>query len=243
MKKVIALGIGAFLLFALVTLPAATVLSFYHPPGVTLAGVSGTIWKGRAQAVRSGNMHVGSVEWNLNVLALFTGKLGADVKVTRSDGFAEGSIAVSGARVTMHKLNASLPLSALPPHIVQGGWTGTATLRLPQLTLENSWPVALTGTIEIANLVGPANRPAALGSYKVVFPESAAADGLQGALSDTGGPLAVNGTIDLKKDRSYLVSGLIATRPDAPSDMARTLEILGEPDAQGRRQFSIEGSM
>jgi hypothetical protein len=53
----------------------------------------------------------------------------------------------------------------------------------------------------------------------------------------------VNGTIDLKKDRSYLVSGLIATRPDAPGDMARTLEILGEPDAQGRRQFSIEGSM
>src|SRR5262245_54092497 len=134
MKKVIALGIGAFLLFALVTLPAATVLSFYHPPGVTLSGVSGTIWKGRAQAVRSGNLHVGSVEWDLNVLALFTGKLGADGKVTRSDGFAEGAIAVSGARVTMQKLNASLPLSALPPHIVQGGWTGMATLRPPQLT-------------------------------------------------------------------------------------------------------------
>ena len=246
MKKVwplLALGIGAFALFALVTLPAATVLSFFHPPGVTLSGVSGTIWKGRAQAVRSGNLHVGSVEWDLSILPLLTGKLGADVKITRSDGFAEGSIAVSGARVTVRGLNASLPLSALPPNIVRGGWTGTATLRLPQLALENAWPVALTGTIEIANLVGPANRPAALGGYKVVFPEGAAADGLQGALSDTGGPLAVNGTIDLRKDRSYLVNGLIATRPDAPSDMARTLEILGAPDAQGRRQFSIEGSL
>ena len=136
MKKVwplLALGIGAFALFALVTLPAATVLSFFHPPGVTLSGVSGTIWKGRAQAVRSGNLHVGSVEWDLNILPLFTGKLGADVKITRSDGFAEGSIAVSGARVTVRGLNASLPLGALPPNIVRGGWTGTATLRLPQL--------------------------------------------------------------------------------------------------------------
>jgi hypothetical protein len=53
----------------------------------------------------------------------------------------------------------------------------------------------------------------------------------------------VNGTVQLKKDRSYLVSGLIATRPDAPRDMVRTLEILGEPDEQGRRQFSIEGTM
>lgn len=246
MKKVwllIALGVGAFLLFALVTLPAATVLRYVHPSGVTLSGVSGTIWKGRAQAVRSGNLHVGSVEWDLDILTLLTGKLGADVKVTRSDGFAQASIAVSGARVTMRSVNASLPLSALPPNVVRGGWTGTATLRLPQLALENSWPVALTGTIEVAALVGPANRPAPLGGYKVVFPEGAAADGLKGALSDTGGPLAVNGTIDIRKDRSYLVTGLVATRPGAPSDMSRTLEILGEPDAQGRRQFTIEGSM
>jgi general secretion pathway protein N len=247
MKKawpLVALGIGAFVLFALITLPAATVLSYFHPPGVTLSGVSGTIWKGRAQAVRSGNLHVGSVEWDLSILALFTGKLGADVKITRSDGFAQASIAVSGARVTMRGVNASLPLSSLPPNLVRGGWTGTATLRLPQLALENAWPVALTGTIEIVDLVGPADRPATLGGYKVVFPETAAADGLKGALSDTGGgPLAVNGTVDIKKDRSYLVSGLIATRPGAPSDMSRTLEILGEPDAQGRRQFTIEGSM
>lgn len=247
MKKVwplIALGIGAFLLLALVTLPAATVLSYFHPPGVALSGVSGTIWKGRAEAVRSSNTHVGSVEWNLSILALFTGKLGADVKVTRSDGFAQASIAVSGARITLREFNASLPLSALPPNVVRGGWTGTARLRLAELAIENAWPVAATGTIEVAELVGPANRPAPLGSYKVVFPEGAAtAEGLKGALSDTGGPLAVNGSVDIKKDRSYLVTGLIATRPSAPSDMSRTLEILGEPDAQGRRQFSIEGTM
>src|SRR4030095_1739814 len=166
MKKVwplVALGIAAFLLFALVTLPAATVLSYFHPPGVTLSGVSGTIWNGRAQAVRSGTTHVGSVEWDLDILALFTGKLGADVKVTRTDGFAQGSIALSAARVTLRGLNASLPLSALPPNLLRGGWTGTARLQLTQLALENAWPVAATGTIEVADLVGPATRPAALG--------------------------------------------------------------------------------
>jgi general secretion pathway protein N len=239
----VALGIGAFLLFALVTLPASAVLSFFHVSGVTLSGVSGTIWKGRAQAVRAGNLHVGSVEWELNVLALLTGKLGADVKVTRSDGFAQGSIAVSGARVTMRGFNASLPLSALPSNMVRG-WTGTATVKLTQLALENAWPVAATGTIVVADLVGPADRPAPMGGYKVVFPEGAAADGLKGTLSDIGGgPLAVNGTIDIKKDRSYLVNGFVATRPGAPSDMARQLEILGAPDAQGRREFGFEGSM
>jgi general secretion pathway protein N len=240
----VALGIGAFLLFALVTLPARVVLSLFDPPGVSVSGVSGTIWNGRAQAVRAGNTHVGSVEWKLNILTLFTGKLGADVKVTRSDGFAQASVAMSGSRVALRGLNASLPLSALPQNVVRGSWTGAATLRFDQLALENSWPVAANGTIEVANLVGPANRPADLGGYKVVFADGAATEeGLRGALSDTGGPFAVNGTIDLKKDRSYLLQGLIATRPNAPKDMARTLEILGAPDAQGRRQFSIEGTM
>jgi general secretion pathway protein N len=249
MKKLwplLALGIGAFLLLALFTLPAKAVLSFFQPQGVTIGGVSGTLWNGRAQAVRSGALHVGSVEWKLDILRLFTGKLGADVKVTRTDGFAQGSIAAApGGRITLRGFNASLPVSALPPNVVRGGWTGTLNLKLSQLALEDSWPVAATGTVEVTDLVGPANRPAALGNYKVVFPAEGGgtADALTGTLTDSGGPLAVNGTVQLNKNQSYLVSGLIATRPGAPSDMTRTLEILGEPDTEGRRQFAIEGSM
>ena len=247
MKKpwpLLALGIGAFLILALLTLPASVVLSFVHPADVTLSGISGTIWKGRAQAVRSGTVHLGSVDWGINLLALFRGRLGADVKVARTDGFAQGSIAASASGITLRKFNASLPVSALPPSVVRGGWTGTLNLKLAELVLANAWPVTLSGTIEVTDLVGPANRPAALGNYKVVFPEGAAkGDTLTGTLTDAGGPLAVNGTVQLNKNRSYLVTGMIATRPDAPSDMARTLEILGEPDAQGRRQFTIEGTM
>jgi general secretion pathway protein N len=240
----LALGIGAFLILALVTLPASVVLSFVHPADVTLSGISGTIWKGRAQAVRSGTMHLGSVDWGLDILSLFTGKLGADVKVARTDGFAQGSVAAGAGGITLRRFSASLPVSALPPNVVRGGWTGTLNLKLDELVLADGWPAALNGTIEVTDLVGPANRPAALGSYKVAFPEAAAgADALTGTLTDTGGPLAVNGTVQLNKNRSYLISGMIATRPNAPSDMTRTLEILGEPDAQGRRQFTIEGSM
>jgi general secretion pathway protein N len=249
MKKVwplVALGIGAFLLLALVTLPARVVLSYFHPPGVTLTGVSGSIWSGRAQAVRSGAMHIGSVEWKLALVPLFTGKLGADVKVTRTDGFIQASVAASPAgTVTLRDLDAQLPLGALPSNVAPGGWTGALRLKLAQLTLANGWPVAASGTVDVADLVGPANRPAALGSYKVVFPAEGAASGdsFSGALSDTGGPLAVNGTVQLSRNRSYLVNGMIATRPGAPSDMTRTLEILGPPDDQGRREFTLEGTM
>ena len=247
MKKLwplLALGIGAFLVLALVTLPASAVLSFFHPPGVTLTGVSGTIWKGRAQAVRSGAVHLGSVDWDLDILSLFTGKLGANVKVTRDGRLCTGTpCRCTGSRITLRGFNASLPVSALPPNVVRGGWTGTLNLKLGELALDNSWPVAATGTIEITDLVGPANRPAALGSYKVVFPAEGAAggDALTGALTDNGGPLAVNGTVQLKKDRSYLVSGLIATRPGrarrhgAHAGDPRRARRRGPPSVQHRR--------
>ncbi|MGH8188772.1 MAG: type II secretion system protein N, partial [Steroidobacteraceae bacterium] len=63
MKRVwplVALGIGAFIVFALVTLPADVVLSRAASPAVSFSGVSGTLWNGRAQALRVGGMHAGS---------------------------------------------------------------------------------------------------------------------------------------------------------------------------------------
>ena len=167
MKKpwpLLALGIGTFLILALITLPASVALSFAHPAGVTFSGVSGTIWKGRVEAVRSGATHVGSIDWDLHILSLFARRLGADVKIKRTDGFAQGSLtAAPGGRLTLRKFSASLPVSALPPNIVRGGWTGALNIQLSELVLYNAWPVALNGTVVVADLVGPANRPAALG--------------------------------------------------------------------------------
>ena len=48
-----------------------------------------------------------------------------------------------------------------------------ANVRLAEVVLENGLPVAVTGTIDLMNLVGPANRPASLGSYRATFPSVA----------------------------------------------------------------------
>jgi hypothetical protein len=65
---------------------------------------------------------------------------------------------------------------------------------------------------------------------------------LAGALTDMGGLLQITGTLQLKADRSYLVEGLVATRPETPRDVADSLQFLGTPDAQGRRSFSLAGT-
>jgi general secretion pathway protein N len=250
MKRVwplVALGVGAYLVFAVITLPASLATARLAPMGVNTAGVEGTVWKGRAQVVQVANSNLGSVSWNLHVLALFTARLQADVQLTRVDGFARGVVTASASgNVRLRDVTASLPLSALPAGGLPRGWMATLNLKLADLAVEKGWPTVVEGTVEVVDLVGPPRRPANIGSYKLTFPAAASAksaEGLVGALQDTGGPLQITGTLLLKPDRSYLLNTLIATRPTAPREVVDALQILGPPDSQGRRPFSSDGTL
>lgn len=246
MKKIwplAVLGIVSYLVFAIATLPAQFLVSRLAP-AVMAAGVQGTVWNGQAQVVQAGATQLGSLSWTLHALPLFTGRLAADVKITRSDGFIQGRISSGfSGNMTLNDVTASLPLSALPPNATPGGWTGTVNARLATLTLVDGWPTSADGTIQVADLTGPARRPLNMGGYKITFPPGTSGDELVGALGDTGGPLDIAGNVRLKSDRSYLIEGAVATRPEAPKSVADSLQYLGAPDAQGRRPFSIQGTM
>lgn len=241
----IALGIGAFVIFALVTFPASVVLSRLDSTGITASGVSGSIWNGKAQVLQIRGTHVGSVEWDLHVLPLFTLHLNADVKLSRTDGFAATELSVGpGGKVTLTGMTASLPLSAInSPQLT--GWAGQLNAKFARLTLENGWPTQVDGTLDALDVTGPARQPTNVGSYRLVFdPAASTAEMLQGAISDAGnGPLQIDGTVRLKADRTYEVDALVGTKPNTPQNLARALEYLGPPDPQGRRQFSMAGAL
>jgi general secretion pathway protein N len=241
----VALGVGAYLVFALITLPAKVVLTYFAPDDLKAAGVSGSAWHGRAQFVQYGVTNLGSLEWDVHPLALLTGRVRADVRLRRLDGFVESELTMApGNRVTFVDLSAALPLSALPSNIAPGGWGGTVNAKLARLALVEGWPVAAEGTVEAINLMSPGQRAIEIGSYRITFPAGQASeDTLVGTLNDIGGPLQVSGTLQLKPDRSYVVEGLIATRPDAPSNVNQALRYLGPADAQGRRPFTFAGSI
>jgi general secretion pathway protein N len=248
MKKtwpLVAVGVVAFVVFALVTLPARVVIPRVQPDGVTLAGLHGSIWNGSAEALQIGGVHVGSLTWSLNPLSLFAMQLAADIKLKRTDGFAQGGVRVSSNRVRLNDFSASLPFSVLPPQVVPRGWSGSVNARLTELTLENQWPISANGTVDLVNLTRSAERPVNMGTYRLSFPQEGSEPGtLVGSIADVEGVVQIAGKIELKAaDRSYVIDGLVAAKPDAPADVSRTLEFLGPPNAQGQRQFSLSGTM
>jgi general secretion pathway protein N len=245
LRSLIVLGVVAYVVFAIVTLPASVLLARFKDAGVSAAGIDGTAWKGRAQSLSIQGVDVGSVEWDLHALALLTLKLRADVKVTRVEGFLQSQVDVGIGSTRFRDLTGSVPLAAFGAPVLRS-WNGMVNLRLSELVLEDGWPVSATGTVDILDLQNTTQRSPLSGSYKITLPapNTQAAEGtLVGAIADLGGPLQVAGTIELKRDRSYLLSGLVAARPDAPRSLSQQLQILGPPDPQGRRQFALEGTL
>jgi general secretion pathway protein N len=242
------LGVVAYAVFVLATFPAARLTNRLQKNGVTLAGVSGTIWNGTAGAVQANGIVLGPTEWRISPWHLFVGTLNAELHSKREDGYLDATVRTGfGGSFSLHDVHGSLPIAALSSFGIPGGsgWTGTLQLDIQTLAIENRWPTEIKGTIEAANLVGPAQQPTPLGGYRITFPASdvITAGELQGAVKSLDdSPLDVVGAVRLTADRNYVIDAQVATRPTAPASIVKALQYLGPPDAQGRRPLSLAGS-
>ena len=114
-------------------------------------------------------------------------------------------------------------------------------MQFERLIVENGTPVEATGTLNIANLVSRYLSPTSLGDYKAEFQTQEG--GILGTVESIRGVLELDGTIKLSRDRSYEFIVMVAATPAAPINIAQQLRLLGSPDAQGKREFRIEGQL
>lgn len=244
--KLIITGICAYVIFLIATIPASLLFKFIHNQ-VQVGAVNGTVWHGKAGTLQAGVINLGDAEWSLHVLPLFTGHVAADVKLTQPKGFAQGKISVSlGGQINVRNLSASLPFaSIMGAGGLPGGWMGTAEIKMDKLVLKNNWPVTAIGTVDAIDVTGPANEPVDIGNYRITFPAAGTvAPPLAGDLRDMeGAAISVSGQLILNANRSYQLNTMVAARDNTPDSIAQGMKYLGDPDAQGRRPFSVSGTM
>jgi len=244
----IIIGLVVYLTFLIINLPASLLFSQFGKRGVQASTITGTLWHGRAANIQAGVLQLGNAEWQLRFLPLLSGKLAVDVKLTPVKGFAQGrvSISLSGA-IAFNDLSASLPLeSIVGAGGLPGGWVGTAQAKLSELVLKDNWPIGAKGTIDVIDLTGPTREPNNIGAYRLTFNGSSAGkkDELVGSLQDLpGAAINVVGTLKLGAGHSYELDTMVGPRPNTPHSIADGMQILGAPDAQGRRPFSVAGTM
>ncbi len=255
----IGLGVGAYLVFLLASFPAATAYRYVEPavmrlagadPGaLRLTGLEGTLWSGRAALGSAGGFALHDIRWELNVPRLLTGRAAGHLQAGLPDGFVSADVSASPSRVELRGVRASTNLPSLDALLPIKGMQGLVSLTLDRARVENGRPTSIVGQARLAQLAVPPLMPGAgstliaLGNYAIQLKDTGG-KGIAAAFHDTGGPLEVSGTLTLDSQYNYKLEGYAAPRADAPKELVQGLAFMtGEPDAKGRRRFSLSGSL
>ncbi len=245
----IALGVGAYLAFALTMFPAGTAYRWFAPDTVRLAGIEGTVWSGRAVLGSVGDIGLHELQWRLQPGSLFLARVAGEVETRFGDGHLRTDIEATPSETTLRNLQASASLGGLRDLLPLGGIEGFVSADFSELHIRDEWPVQAVGEIRVGELVVPPMLAPAggalipLGNYRVRFAASSGSE-LLGNFEDQGGPLEVSGSVLLSPDRSYVIGGAARARPNAPPALTQGLEIMtAPPDASGLRAFNLAGSL
>jgi hypothetical protein len=244
-----AVGLGAYIAFTLATFPAGIALRWFAPSNVAFAGVAGTLWSGSAASCSVAGFTADTVRWSVSPWALFLGRVSADVEARIPDGFVNGNVTASPSSVTLSGLRGATSLPALGNLLPVRGMRGQASVALESLVLENGWPATITGQLKVAGLEAPplisdgSGSLLPLGDYTVTF-VPAPQDQLAANIVDNGGPLEVTGSATLGAGREYTIDLLLEPRVGAPEMLVEGLKLMSsDPDAEGRRRLSLNGSL
>lgn len=236
--RLAALIAAAVLLTLLVRWPLSWTIGWL-PDTVQCANPAGSIWRGRCATLGAGPVRLGETSWQLRPLGLLRGALAATVQSRQGPDWLKADVELRlGGRRVARNVAAELRLGEGLLQQNAMGLRGQLQLQLPRLVLDDRIVREIEGRITARRLTQGSNRAASLGDYELVFP----AGSLQGELRDLGGPLGVTGTVTLTDEPGYVVEGLVTLRADTPPALARSISMLGTPDAAGRRPFSLAGT-
>ncbi|MFU8895389.1 MAG: type II secretion system protein N [Gammaproteobacteria bacterium] len=231
-------GLLALLAGLVANFPARVALAWFAPPAIQAWGVDGTIWHGRVTELALDERPLGGLSWTARPARLLTLRPTWEFSMRRPDGYVRGAVGFSllGQRQYLDDLEASLSLATLPPAIVPIGVSGELRLSLQRLELVNGWPKTLTGRAAVAELQLP-GVIMPLGPFSFNFPAQPGPP--VGEIVSTGGPLAVDGSIELPAPNRWHFSAELAPGENPPRELVDGLAFVGEDLGGGRRRLVL----
>ena len=247
MKRAIFLvvvGLVAYTLFAASNLPARLAYDWMDDRigSLRLYGVYGTLCQGGARSVSVQRKELGTLDWNCRPPALVRGRLEYTLDLRREAhrGAAyvganwNGTLAVRGREVPMSLLIPLLGRVALP-------LDGSVSADLDQIRIRDGQLVAGQGSIAWERAALTFETLVELGTISVVLDSDA--QGVRGRLSDAGGPLGVDGTLQLRPGGVYQLNLGLQVRDANNEDLLALVQTLGEPDRSGRVSIRLSGRL
>lgn len=233
----------AFLAFMLARAPATIVsqVATDAAPALSLDGVTGTAWRGRAAHARWRGIPLGRVDWQLSALSLLGGSARVQVAVDGADLTLEARVSRSlfGERLHVTGADGATSLDFLSRVSgARGPLDGTAVLEDVSLAVEGDQVVAAGGRAVLNDTVVTLQQRVELGAFTLDL--SAHEGWLQGEVTDDGGPLGIAGVVRVAPDRRWAIDARVRAR-DRTGNLALVLSLLGTPTDDGFHPLRLSG--
>ncbi len=242
-------GVIAYLFFLVTQIPAIYVISvvesgFDNNPPVKLYGVDGTVWQGQAAAARIEGRMFTDVSWDLKPSALLLGSLSASFGIRNNDGHIQADVSRSFlGNIQLTDVQGRLAASDL-----------LTLLKIPAIKLEGQFGFNLSELVLSDNKVTYAEGRIVWNGAATQFPQklqlgdlaidiNSDDEGIKAHLKDSGGPLDATGLLTLDDTGAYKFSGKFAARDGRNSSLARSLNMMGRPGADGKIELVNVGNL
>ena len=239
------LGVGAYLVFLVVNLPAAWLgyaLERASGGTVTLGNARGTVWKGQgALAVRSGSSFRGiaDVEWRCNPLSVFAGRLSVALSGSAPGASLRANLGLGLRSLRLQNVEASAPAGLLDPAVPTVAFAKLeGRLRVVSDSLEIG-PASVRGAATVEWSEAGAGGIARIGDYRLQITGTGEQAAIR--LATLRGDLRVNGDGQWRASQPRVVQmrGVAETAPDR-KDLEPLLLLLGGAGSGSSRQFGWE---
>jgi len=249
MKRILGyglLGVVTFVLSLLLLAPATLVTDriVERLPGFSVQTVEGLATEGSARGIQWRGVRIDRLNWNWRALALWTGWLEFRLDADDPEIKLSGKVAVNpGRRLRLRDASGRLPLARLSalagqPRLPLQGVVG---FDLRELSLNAAGrPQTADGVIHLLDTRITLGQPLNLGAFTVQL-APAGPESIQGAVKDQGGPLALEGTLNLLPDGHYRFAGRAAVRDDGNPALRQAMSLLGPPSSDGRWALNFSG--
>ncbi|MEZ5568137.1 MAG: type II secretion system protein N [Halioglobus sp.] len=227
-----------FIAVLIATAPARLLTYLLPDEQIVLAGVDGTLWRGRASRAMlqlpPGYLHLGAVNWSLDPVSLLLFAPRIRVESAWGGQVLEGELRVRGNRDIDLK-NFEMQIAAdLVQRFAPLAVDGLVSAHFEQLALRDGLPHSARGRLvwQDAGFQSPRGR-IALGSYAVDLAQ-VPGEALVGEVLTLGGALRAEGRVELR-GRAYDID--IALHGDGPldSELTNALALMATPQGEGYR--------
>ena len=244
----IALGVGSYLLFLLLNIPAQQAIGWANKDGalpLTMAGVSGTLWSGEAENASYQRIPLGQVKWRFKPLSLLGGRIGYAIELKEAGQQLTGIVqAGMGGSYRVRDLQGLMLADRLPQLLGQRRVGVAGRIDMNQLDLDISDGHLTSAQGQIRWQEAAVVSPVALKLGDLQADLTRADDGgIKAQIKNLGGTTVINAQAGLSSDGNFQFDGSIKPGSDSDPGLNSALQAISSRKPDGSFQLKYTGKI